>query len=338
MVEGQALAFVDGDGPSQSQRELSEHTPHVRLYLPGLLVEHVFGVFPLLWFHLDGIPVARTVYENGGIVEIGHVAYATVIIEVVGRRVVLDEHHLRSHLQRECLCCGISVLRKSALDVGTVGERGVRQLAEFRLVVVVGQIVVCGEAYKTLLRTGTEPSIAPCVELLQVVCRCPAVTDVVEYLDERGVLLPVHVVELDGHIVYLLQSLRSEKVGRVIVGIEYFRVFGRDDGCELLQVAYHQQLHAAERLVFVTIAAQHPVDGVKQIASHHRYLIDHEDVECADDFALLLAEVVAVADVGARNERRQRELEKRMDGHAGRIDGCHSRGCYHHHAFHAVFF
>ena len=58
MVEGQALTFVDGDGPCQSQGVLGEGALHLGLYDACFGVQRVAGVFPFQWLHLNGLAVS----------------------------------------------------------------------------------------------------------------------------------------------------------------------------------------------------------------------------------------------------------------------------------------
>ena len=106
-----------------------------------------------------------------------------------------------------------------------------------------------------------------------------------------------------GHIVNLRQCLRTEEVGRVVIRAEHPFVFGRHHGRQLLQVADHQQLHATEGLVAVTETTQYTVDGIEEVATHHRYLIDDQQVERRDDLPFLFAEVELALDLGIGHKR-----------------------------------
>ena len=59
-----------------------------------------------------------------------------------------------------------------------------------------------------------------------------------------------------------------------------------------MQVAYHEQLHAPEGTVVLSVASHHVVDGIQQVAAHHTYLVNDEQVECAYDVAFGIAELV----------------------------------------------
>lgn len=68
----------------------------------------------------------------------------------------------------------------------------------------------------------------------------------------------------------------------------------RNHGCQLLQIAYHQELHTTERqVVALAILAKHGVYSIEQIAAHHTDFVDYQQVDTADDIALELAELIA---------------------------------------------
>lgn len=68
----------------------------------------------------------------------------------------------------------------------------------------------------------------------------------------------------------------------------------RNHGCQLLQIAYHQELHTTKRqIVALAILAKHRIYSIEQIAAHHTDFVDNEQVDTADDIALELAELIA---------------------------------------------
>lgn len=51
----------------------------------------------------------------------------------------------------------------------------------------------------------------------------------------------------------------------------------RNHGCQLLQIAYHQELHTTERqIVALAILAKHRIYSIEQIAAHHTDFVDNE--------------------------------------------------------------
>ena len=74
-----------------------------------------------------------------------HVAYASVVITVLAGGVVLHKHNLRALFQHQCLSRGIGIVGECALHLGMIQVGMSRKLLQFRLVVEIRQIVVCGE-------------------------------------------------------------------------------------------------------------------------------------------------------------------------------------------------
>ena len=69
----------------------------------------------------------------------------------------------------------------------------------------------------------------------------------VEKIDKFVVMLSVDVVEFHAEIGGLPEHVATEKIGGVIVGGKQFPLFGLGHGGELVHVADHEQLDAAER-------------------------------------------------------------------------------------------
>ena len=53
-----------------------------------------------------------------------------------------------------------------------------------------------------------------------------------------------------------------EKVGRSVMSIQQHGVLVGHHGRELLQVAYHQQLHTSKRLQRISKPSQHGINGI----------------------------------------------------------------------------
>ena len=193
---------------------------------------------------------------------------------------------------------------------------------------MVGHPVVRGEADVSIVLLWKESRHIPAVELLEVSVGGLPVSDMVEDVDERVVLLTINLFQLNGEVVGLRQCFRPEEIGSVVKRREYLFILRCHHGGELLQVANHEQLDASEGFEMVAEAPQHMVDGVEQVAAHHGNLVDDEQVERCDDASLLLAEVKPVFDVGIGNKRCEWQLEERVDGDPSCIDGRHP--CWRH--------
>ena len=204
VVERQALALVDGDGPGQAQGQLAEGALHVGLDGARLGVDGVAGVFPLQRLYLDRLRVAFAQHEHLVLVDVGNVAYTAVVVAVTARRVVLDEHHLCPHLEHHRGRRGEEIFGEGAVDLGVEPEEFSAQACQVALVVVVGQLVVGGEAYERQPCGRLHTSLP---QQLQGMGRGVAVANVVEYVEEGGVLLAVDLLQLDGDVVGLLKGV-----------------------------------------------------------------------------------------------------------------------------------
>ena len=147
------------------------------------------------------------------------------------------------------------------------------------------------------------------------------------------IALTVDMFQLYRHIVQHLQGSAPKEERCFVIAVEQWSLLICDNRCQLLQVANHQQLHPAKRQTTVTETSQHMVYRIKQVATHHAYLVDNQQIHRADDTAFLCTEIETLFEGGIRNIRRQRQLEKRVDGHTSGIDGRHTRRCYDHHPF-----
>ena len=135
--------------------------------------------------------------------------------------------------------------------------------------------------------------------------------------------------QLDGDIVNLLEGLRRKEIGGAVIRFQDTFVLGGDNGRELGQVANHQQLHATKGLVVFTETPEHGIDGIEQIGTYHRYLVDNQQIYRGDDLAFLTTEIKLVFHLGARYIGRKGQLEEGVDGDAPGIDGCHTRWRHH---------
>ena len=109
-------------------------------------------------------------------------------------------------------------------------------------------------------------------------------------------------------------------------------------GRQLLQVAYHEQLHAAKGLAAAPQHTQGRVYGIEQVGAYHTDFVDDHEVETAyqAEFALGEAELLA-AERAAGHERAERQLEEGVNGHAAGVDGRDARGREHHHTLRRLF-
>ena len=341
MVEGQALALVYRDGPCQAQGVLREGALHLFPDFLGLLVDDVARVLPGQAGHLDGPLLALAEHLDEAVGKVGHLAYLAVVIEMLGRGVVLQEHHLGTDLQSQLLLGGIAGLGEIARDFCIVEPQFAGQFSQPLLVVALRHVVVGGEAYPAFSVPGHKVRHVARVELVGYVLVDAVLAYLAQEANKAAVALAVDALQLYGDVLDLLQGTRAEEIGGLVVGVEQLPLLVGGHGGELLQVTDEQQLHAAEGPVAVAVLAQHAVDGIEQVATHHGYLVDDEEVEGAQDALLLLAHLEETALAALRHHARQmdagRELEKGVDGGTAGIDGSHARGGHHDHAFGGQF-
>ena len=159
------------------------------------------------------------------------------------------------------------------------------------------------------------------------------IAHLIKDFDKRLVLLTIDMLQLDGHIVYLLQSLRTKEVWGIIVRFQQALVFRSDDRRQLCQISYQQQLHTTKGQVVVTEASQYSINSIEQVSTYHRYLVNNQQIDRRYDLTFLTTEVELTLHLGTRHIRREGQLEERMDGNAARINGSHTCWCHHDRAF-----
>ena len=96
------------------------------------------------------------------------------------------------------------------------------------------------------------------VQCLQGSIRSPVLPDLIEQGDKLLVLLAVNLLELYGKIAHLLQCIAAEEEGSIVMLFQKLLFLRRNHWCQLLQIAYHQELHTAERkVVALAVLAKH---------------------------------------------------------------------------------
>ena len=205
----------------------------------------------------------------------------------------------------------------------------IRQLGEFAVVIVVCQTVMSGQTDIAFARFGNEGGVIAAVQRGEVISRRTSLTHMVKDIKKSRIFLTIHLIQLDGYIIYLRQSLRTEEIRGVVIRPEQHLVLRCHHWRQLLQIANHHQLHPTKGLVSVAITTQHRVDGIEQVTPDHRDFIDNQQVERGDNSPFLLAKVELTLDVGIRHIRRKGQLEKRVDSDSSCIDGSHTCRCHH---------
>jgi len=126
-VKCQPLAFMNGNGPGQLEGELYESADLVLGDFSGRRVDPVLDVFPNCRLYRDLPVIAGAFDENRPVADPGDSADLAVEIELFGRRIVLDEHHLGALFEGERRRGRIRILREIPLDFSIKGTGFLRQ-------------------------------------------------------------------------------------------------------------------------------------------------------------------------------------------------------------------
>ena len=303
MFKGEPLALVNGDGPRSLHRKLAEGAFHLFLDFLGSLVQHILGIGPYLFLQHDRLTATLRTHHHATAGHFGHLTQQAVVIAVGSRRIVFHKHHLRALLQHEYLVGGIGIFRELALHLGAEGEGTAGQVLQLALVDALRLVVVRHQADVTVFAAGAETGHVAAVQAGQRLVVATILAHPVQQVEEGRVLLAIHGGQLDGAILRLPQGAAGEEVGRVVVTLQQQPLLILHHGGQLLQVAYHEQLHAAEGLRAVAVAAQHLVDGIEQVGPHHADFVDDQEVHTADNVDFLPAETVAVGHLPVGGEK-----------------------------------
>ena len=102
--------------------------------------------------------------------------------------------------------------------------------------------------------------------------------------------MSIYFTELDAHQLHLLPYLGSKEIGGGIKGLHQSPFFLFDDGLQLEDVTYEQQLLTAKWLAHVTaVDTQQSVYEINDICTYHRYLVDDDQFEFTNEFDGLAA-------------------------------------------------
>ena len=92
----------------------------------------------------------------------------------------------------------------------------------------------------SFIRLWDKCGLVALVEFPKVfVCRL-GLTDAIENVEERSVLLPIYLFQLYRDVVYLCQSFGSEEIGSVVIRCQQALVFWGHHWSQLLKVSNHQ--------------------------------------------------------------------------------------------------
>ena len=108
--EGKSLAFVDGDGPCQSERKLRKGANYVGGDFFGSRVDGVANILPLSGRNHQRIAVGLPFHKDDPVllIDANDPANFAVVKQFLPRRIIFNEHHLRPHFQRQLGIGGVS--------------------------------------------------------------------------------------------------------------------------------------------------------------------------------------------------------------------------------------
>ena len=218
MVEGQALTFVHCNRPSQSQGILLECAIHFFTYLLRLLINHIFRVFPRQLGNINRLVILLAMHHDQLFVRLIipskalHHTYLTIIIFLIGRRVVLDEHHLCAFLHNQPLVRWITALREVLVNLRHKLHLLRGQSRQLLVVIGLCHLVVGGQANPVFILRRFEDGHIPCIQGIHGSCVHLVVANLSQNIDERCILLSIDMFQLYRHILHLLQGLAAKEV------------------------------------------------------------------------------------------------------------------------------
>ncbi len=334
--EREPLAFVDGDGPGKFQRVLYESTELLLLHFFGFLVEGVFHVGPLGGHHLDVVVFAGAAHVDRAFAEAGDLADFTVVEAFVAADIVFHKHHLRIEFAFEGFVGGESEVGEIAFYFCFEGLQRLLNFRQFFGVDGLRRGIVRRQRNIRFLRSGLKMSHIAVVQHRKHVGVYLVVAHLVEQVDEGAVGLPVNVFQFDRHRLGAAQGVAAEKIDRLVMFAQEVPLFVFHHGGQLVQVADHEQLHAAERFGAVAVSAQNVVDSVEHIGAHHTDFVDHQQVETldqADFFTRKPPHARGILGLSAGQKRAERQLEKRVNRHAPCVDSRYAGRRHDDHSF-----
>ena len=276
---------MDGHGPCDPQRNLTEFADHIRQNIRGRVVDRVLDVFPVNRLYINGLSFEVLDGHNPFRRDVRYHSDLSIIEPAFA--VVSYEHDFCPFLEGEELFGRVAVCGELAVDHGLECHRLSRKFCQFRAVDMVRLCIMSRQSDDIF-------AVFRCadagIQAAEDVMGDPVFTYCVEDADEFRVLLAMDLLELDGDVVELLQSLRMEEIRRRIDLRNVLAFAVLDHRRQLMDIPDHKELHSSERTVVPSISTQAHVDSIQQIRTHHRYLVYDQQVERADDPDALLAE------------------------------------------------
>ena len=188
---------MHGDGPCQAHRKLNVAADFLFLDFLFLFVELIPHVAPPFALHIVSVSVFGDYIEHATFL-VDAFDYSQGAVYPATVFVVFDEDDLCTWLDFHFHGGGKAVFWKFALHLAFEYSGFTGQLLEVAVVDIINGVSACGE------RDGHLLALAGCgadtaVEHFQLLLADVACPDVVEYADELGVVLPIHLAQFDAH-------------------------------------------------------------------------------------------------------------------------------------------
>ena len=337
-AERQSLAFVYRNGPCQSDGKLAESAQLLFFYLFLLLVVAIADVAPHLLLDVAFRTVVRyDVQRTFQRIKAAH--HTDCSVHPAAVVVVFDEDDLCSGLQYQFLRSRQTAFRKFACYLSIEGHRFTGQFGQLTVVDVVHVVAACGQGNVHVgFRLDNRRTVSG-VQQLQVSSSGRIASYVVQYPDKLRVILPVYLLQFDGHQFYLAEYPCRKEIRSRVEAVQYFPLIPLDDRLQLKDIAHQQHLFTAEGFAqVVTVNPQYPVHRINDVGPHHRNLVNNDQFQLLKQFAMrlgILEKFVNTAFLQTQvriigQQRMKRQLEEAVQRAASGIDGCYPCRSQHH--------
>ena len=196
-VERQALAFVNGNRPSEFQGILAERAIHHFLHHFRFLVQHKVRIVPSVGGYGNRFLAFGGAHLHLAVGKCRDRTDHAVVVTLL--RVVFYKHHLCTLFQFEFVFRGIGEFGECARHGGRELMARRFQVGEFLIVNVVSLLVVRSEAHVMLLSVRLKPGHVSLIQFIERGGIGLALADTVEQGNKRLVALAINVFQFYCH-------------------------------------------------------------------------------------------------------------------------------------------
>ena len=163
-----------------------------------------------------------------------------------------------------------------------------------------------------------------------LICQC-TFSGVVQDIDEMPVSLAIYGFKLYTAVFHAFKRSTAEEIQRLVVLSQKFIFTAVGNRRELLQIPDHEKLHPAERFAVTPDTSEFYIDVIHKIRTHHRHLIDYQQLEVTYQFQFgLVYPEIRFRFNDSFYERSDSELEEGMNRHRPGIDSSYSGRSQHY--------